>query len=187
MSEENPRRLYVYAIIEEETHTELLRAASKKGIHISDLVRQYVVNSLAAEEDESDPEFVFYKKVANNRNHERIFNQMRSQVFSALQKKDNDELDQLEKHCEKLGISYEEVLDSVQDSDTKPIVYDNPTSSKAAMSWLLSVMDEKGEYRATGIMEQAKMKGFTVDTLNRAKRALGINSHHTGGAWYWSR
>ncbi len=122
MSEENPRRLYVYAIVDEEVHTQMLLAASKNGLHISDLTKEYVLEGLDKEDDESDPETAFYRKVNANRKRERIFNQMRSQIYNALQKSNTDELDQLEIHCQKMGISYEEVLEAAQDSDIKPII-----------------------------------------------------------------
>ncbi len=187
MSEENPRRLYVYAIVDEETHTQMLQAASKKGLHISDLTKEYVLEGLGKEEDDSDPELAFYKKVNVNRKRERIFNQMRSQVYNALQKSDNDELDQLEIHCQKMGISYEAVLDSAQDSDIKPITFDNPIGVKAASAWLVDVMDKGQDYKAADLIKESEIKGFTRDTLNRAKRAVEIKAHRGSDGWYWKR
>jgi KaiC/GvpD/RAD55 family RecA-like ATPase len=59
------------------------------------------------------------------------------------------------------------------------------TQKDAAMSFLQSALSER-DLSSTELMRMANARNITEITLRRAKKAIGVKSYQSGGAWYCS-
>jgi RecA-family ATPase len=78
---------------------------------------------------------------------------------------------------------YEITLDELLDSKAREPKTD--TQKDTAMSFLQTALAD-GDVLSTEIMREANAQGITEITLRRAKKAIGVESYQSGGAWYCS-
>ena len=187
MSSDTPKRMFLHPAVDEEVFTALMRYATLQGAHTSDLIEQWIIEKLLEKIDENDPELKIFKTTEFSKHRDRMKNNMRNLIWKAMREDDEDALDSLRLLCEENKLSFDTMIESVDEKGDEPIVYENPLGINAAMVFLQENTLAGQEYKVSTLQELTTARGFSESVVNAAKRNLKFKSIHRGGGWYWIR
>lgn len=187
MSSETPRRMYLHPSVDEATFDALMRYATQQGMHTSELLEKWIIEKLMEQIDESDPELKFFKTTELSKQRDRMKNNMRNLIWKAIREDDENTLDSLRLLCEENKLSFDTMMESVDEKGDEPVIYENPLGINAATAFLQENTLAGQEYKVSILQELTTARGFSEGVVNAAKRNLKFRSIHRGGGWYWIR
>ncbi len=187
MSSEGPTRKWVHAAIDEDVFTALMRYATLQGAHTSDVIEKWIIESLTRQIDENDPELKLFMFMEIGRNRDRKINNIRNATWNAVRSQDEDKLDALRVLCEENKLSFDTIIDSIDDKTEEPVTYDNPKGINAATAFLQESTLKEQEYKVSSLQVLTNERGFSESVINAAKRNLKFKSIHRSDGWYWIR
>jgi sirohydrochlorin ferrochelatase len=143
---------------------------------------------MAQQEDESKVplDIKFYRKLVQIRRGADIENILREMAlaYSVVPSDENSKV--LTVCAEEAGYTRDEILQWINEDRLVPLG-NNATTLDKAMDFLKRMMESGKEYESITITEKAEVEGFTLATLNAAKRQLSIRSERRAKCWVWIR
>lgn len=184
--------------IEEQTLSLLLNQANVQGKSLGNfvglLLDEYAFTWKPPAKEEPD-RLLFWDWVQAQQEEQK--RKMVYQVAAIYQSRKNpteEEAERLARMCETAGLDYKEVVKEISNDPFSSIVMHsrNGTATGQCMRWLAGVMKDRKRMPVNLIEIKASQKGFSRSTLNRARRAINmdtksptIETEKIGKGWQW--